>query len=213
MSKSVLSGACQFAARRDLLPRNPVRDTGTISTTPRRAPNALSVAQVRDLRTWLTYDDTAIRRDLPDLVAFMLATGLRISEASAVRWACVDLDASTVHVTASIVRVKGRGLVLQEADSGKLTTRTLQLPPGASTCSAAATTTRTRTRRHPSSPPPRAGSATPTTPRPTSATPSPAAATAGSPPTSSAAPSPPSWTRPACPDAPQPTNSATPNPA
>ncbi len=85
MTRSVLSGVCGYVARNGLMERNPVRDTGAISTKPKRVPQALTIEQVHDLRTWLTYDDVAIRRDIPDLVAFMLATGLRISEASAVR--------------------------------------------------------------------------------------------------------------------------------
>ncbi len=92
MTRSVLSGICGHAARSGLLDRNPVRDTGPISSKPKRAPRALTVEQVRDLRTWLTYDDVAIRRDIPDLVAFLLGTGLRISEASAVHWDDLDLD-------------------------------------------------------------------------------------------------------------------------
>ena len=46
----------------------------------------------------LTYDDLAIRRDIPDFVAFMLATGLRISAAAAVVWGDVDLKRRTVAV-------------------------------------------------------------------------------------------------------------------
>ena len=128
MSKSVLSGISRFAAQRDLIDRNPTREAGAISTKTRNAPRALTLDQVRDLRVWLTYDNTAIRRDLPDFVAFMLATGLRISEASAVQWRNVDLDAGTVHVNGNVVRIKGKGLVLQHDESGKLTRRTLQLP-------------------------------------------------------------------------------------
>jgi hypothetical protein len=43
----------------------------------------LTLAQVRQLRAMITYDNTVDSRDLPDFVAFMLATGLRIGEASA----------------------------------------------------------------------------------------------------------------------------------
>ena len=121
MARSVLSGICGYAARHDLLDRNPVRDTGPISAKPKRAPRALTVEQVRDIQIWLTYDDVAIRRDVPDLVAFMLATGLRISEASAVQWNDVDLVQGTVQVRGNVVRLKGQGLVLQRDESSKLT--------------------------------------------------------------------------------------------
>ena len=106
MTLSVLSGMCGLAARHDALPRNPVKDARSI-TQPRRAtPKSLTLAQVRQLRAMITYDNTAVARDLPDFVAFMLATGLRIGEASAITWDAVDLDAGTVEVrgTASKVR-------------------------------------------------------------------------------------------------------------
>ncbi|WP_051569896.1 site-specific integrase [Cryptosporangium arvum] len=108
-ARSVLSGICGYAARHDLLGRNAVRDTGTISVKPKKMPSALTVEQVLDLRIWLTYDDRAIKRDVPDLVAFMLATGLRISEASAVHWEDLDLGASTVRVRATSSASKALG--------------------------------------------------------------------------------------------------------
>ena len=127
-TRSVLSGLCGFAARRDLLERNPVRDTGVISTKPKNPPRAMTIEQVHDLRAALTFDDLAIRRDIPDFVAFMLATGLRISEAAAVVWGDVDLQRQTVAVRGNVVRVKGKGLVVQSDESSKLIVRALVLP-------------------------------------------------------------------------------------
>jgi integrase len=83
---------------------------------------------VYDLGAALTYDDLAIRRDIPDFVAFMLATGLRISEAAAVVWGDVDLERRTVAVRGNVVRMKGIGLVVQADESSKLIVRTLVLP-------------------------------------------------------------------------------------
>jgi hypothetical protein len=40
---------------------------------------------------------SARRRDLPDLVTFMLGTGVRIGEALGVRWCDVDLAATIWH--------------------------------------------------------------------------------------------------------------------
>ena len=47
-TRSVLSGLCGFAARRDLLERDPVRDTGVISTKPKNPPRAMTIEQVLD---------------------------------------------------------------------------------------------------------------------------------------------------------------------
>jgi integrase len=53
----------------------------------------------------------ARERDLPDLVDFLLATGLRVGEALAVTWDAVDLSAGTVEVRGTVIRVKGRDWV------------------------------------------------------------------------------------------------------
>lgn len=77
--------------------------------------------------TALSYDYKAIARDLPDLVGFLMATGLRIGEACGLTWDAVDLQAGTIEVRAAAVRVRGRGLVVKatKTDAG---TRTLVLP-------------------------------------------------------------------------------------
>jgi integrase len=85
------------------------------------------VPQLRQLRAALSYDDRAIGRDLPDLVAFLMATGLRIGEACGLAWDAVDLEVGTVEVRTAAIRVRGQGLVVKttKTDAG---TRTLMLP-------------------------------------------------------------------------------------
>jgi integrase len=127
MCRSVLSGMCTLAARHDALQHNPVRALGPLSSKVRKAPRALTVPQLRQLRAALTYDDRAIARDLPDLVGFLMATGLRIGEACGLAWDAVDLEAGTIEVRAAAVRIRGQGLVIKstKTDAG---TRTLVLP-------------------------------------------------------------------------------------
>jgi integrase len=126
MSRSVLSGMCTLAARHDALERNPVRALKPVSAKPRKAPRAMTVPELRQLRAALSYDEPAIGRDLPDLVSFMMATGLRIGETTGLAWDAVDLDLGTVDVPAAAIRVKGQGLVIKttKTDAG---TRTLVL--------------------------------------------------------------------------------------
>src|SRR3712207_2239628 len=127
MCRSVLSGMCTLAARHDALTQNPVRALGPVNGRARKAPRALTVPQLQQLRAGLTYDERAIARDVPDLVAFLMATGLRIGEACGLAWDAVDLETGTVEVRAAAVRVRGQGLVVKttKTDAG---TRTLVLP-------------------------------------------------------------------------------------
>jgi integrase len=128
MTRSVLSGMCGLAARHDALDRNPVRDAHAITQPRKPAPKSLSVEEVRQLRALMTYDDKAVARDLPEFVSFMLASGLRIGEASAVTWAVLDLDAGTVEVRGTVVRLTGQGLVLTSTTKSTAGMRTLALP-------------------------------------------------------------------------------------
>ena len=127
MCRSVLSGMCALATRHDALPHNPVKDLGRINGRSKTAPRALTIPQLQQLRAALTYDDRAIARDLPDLVAFLMATGLRIGEACGLTWNAIDLEAGLVEVRAAAVRVRGEGLAIKstKTDAGR---RTLILP-------------------------------------------------------------------------------------
>jgi integrase len=129
MVRSVLSGMCVLAARHDALERNVVRDAGSgAPTTPTKMPRSLTVAEARQLRALLTYDDQAMARDLLDFADMMLATGLRIGECAALLWHAVDLEAATVEVRGTVIRVKGSGLVIKESPKTKAGFRTLILP-------------------------------------------------------------------------------------
>jgi integrase len=126
--RTVISGVMGLAVRYELVPTNPTRETSRIRGGRRKAPRALT----RDERArWLAAleaDPQAVRKDLPDLTRWMLATGVRIGEALAVSWLEVDLDARSVEVDWKLIRIKGDGLlrvprVKDDSD------RTLPLPP------------------------------------------------------------------------------------
>src|SRR3712207_1339311 len=128
MTRSVLSGVCGLAARHDALDRNPVRDTGSIESSAKKAPKALTANESRTLLAALAGDEQARKADVPDLVGFMLATGCRVGEAAAVTWDLVDLDAGTVQIRSTIVRVTGQGLVRKSTKTAS-GARALLLPP------------------------------------------------------------------------------------
>jgi integrase len=128
MTRTVLSGMCGLAVRADALERNPVREASAISTTPKNKPTSLSVPEIRQLLAYLTYDLKALNRDLPDLVGFMAATGLRIGEATAITWDAVNLESGTVEVRGTVVPVKGTGPQFKPEPKTEAGNRTLLMP-------------------------------------------------------------------------------------
>ncbi len=127
-TKTVLSGICGLACRHDAMVTNPCRDVSRISTKPKKSPRSLELDEIREVRAWLAQDRKANDRDLPSLVDFMLATGLRLGEMCAVRWQDVDLDAGTVEVVGTVLRIKGQGLILKTSAKSKAGERILELP-------------------------------------------------------------------------------------
>lgn len=128
--RSVVSGVLALAVRHGAIPSNPVREVERIESRPRKEPRALSTGERVELLRQLRTDEKAVRRDLPDLVFFMLATGCRIGEALAVIWSQVDFDAGTVEITSTLIRVKGEGL-LRKGTKSRAGERLLPLPVSA----------------------------------------------------------------------------------
>jgi integrase len=126
-ARTVLSGVCGVAVRHGALPTNPLRDIATINHAKRSRPRTLTRQDLLDLIQALRADPTACEHDLPDLVHFMVGTGARIGEAMAVRRTDVDFEAGTVTISATVQRLKGRGLILQEHPKSDSSVRTLYL--------------------------------------------------------------------------------------
>lgn len=66
--------------------------------------------------------------DLLDFVDMMLATGKRIGENSAITWNALDLDAGTVEIRGTAIRVKGQCLWIKPKPKTKAGYRKLRLP-------------------------------------------------------------------------------------
>ncbi len=128
LCRSVLNGIMGLAARHDAVENNPVRDASSISRKPKKTPRALSIDDALLLRERLAANPQAQKWELCDLVDFMLATGERIGEAVAVVWDAVDLEAGTVEVRGTVVRVKGEGLIIKPSPKSKAGFRVLELP-------------------------------------------------------------------------------------
>ncbi len=128
-ARAVLSGMCKLAARRGAAERNLVRDAGPIARSePKRPARSMSVAQLRQLRALLTYDDRARRRDIPDLVDALMASGARIGEVCGLVWGAVDLKEGTIEIRSTVVRVTGVGLVNKPRPKSGAGHRRLALP-------------------------------------------------------------------------------------
>jgi integrase len=93
-----------------------------------RPPTALTADELRCLHQWLSSDERSIERDLPDLILFLAATGLRIGEALAVSWADVGLDEGTVEVRGTDLRLRAGGLIVKPSPKSAAGRRILELP-------------------------------------------------------------------------------------
>jgi site-specific recombinase XerD len=88
--RAIISGMMQLAVRYGAISVNPVREVDSIEHPTKKLPRALRTDEVKLLRKQLQADEAAVRADLPDLVTFMLGTGVRIGESLAVLWSQVD---------------------------------------------------------------------------------------------------------------------------
>lgn len=108
LANSVLSACFQFAVRNDMLAKSPV--TGalheakiSVGAKSKGKRHALTPSQTQNL---LSYLATVDRKDYR-LIKFMLLTGVRIGELSAIMEEDVDLAKNVVHINKSFNRFAG----------------------------------------------------------------------------------------------------------
>jgi integrase len=136
-AKTVLRQMFAMAVRHGALTTNPVREVGGLRRN-RRSVKALSVDDLHAVRAAIRdwqipqagKPGPRLTGDLADIIDLLLATGARIGEVLAVRWADLDmaLPRPTLTISGTFVYVKGRGLFRQpwtKTDAGH---RTLVLP-------------------------------------------------------------------------------------
>ncbi|WP_210481098.1 tyrosine-type recombinase/integrase [Naasia sp. SYSU D00948] len=135
-SRTILSMVLAFAVRREIIPRNPVKETSRMKK-PKHTPKALTPEQIAAIRAaaaaWRTAEgimgpkpDGLIR----DLVEVMLGTATRIGEALALRASDVDMaaDPPRVHVSGTIVVRKGAGVMRQSHPKTHESNRVVGVP-------------------------------------------------------------------------------------
>lgn len=126
--RSVISGVLKLAMRADAVTRNAAAGTTPLSGKPKKQPRGLAPDERARWLAQLSADPRSVSKDLPDLVSFMLDTGVRIGEALAVTWDQIDFEAATVEISYTVIRVKGQGL-LRKSTKTAAGIRVLPLPP------------------------------------------------------------------------------------
>lgn len=136
-AKTILSGILGLAVRHGAIDSNPLRDVSPVRIKS-KAVRALTVEEARALRAglqvWQEGENAAGRprpKDLLDVIDVMLATGCRIGEAMALRWADIDLASTpaTATINGTVVYVKGQGLKWQAHPKSEGSRLTYSLPP------------------------------------------------------------------------------------
>ena len=113
-AKVVLGAMLDTAVEVGAVPVNPVRGSLSIS---RPAPDhrSLTKADLETVRTavraWLRKERSGPKSsgDIADIIEVMLATGVRIGEVLALRWADIDFGARVIDVNATIKTESGVG--------------------------------------------------------------------------------------------------------
>lgn len=136
-SRTILGMVMSFAVRREIVPRNPVKETSRLKK-PKHMPKALTpeqVAQIREAaRAWRTEEGRLGPRpdgQIRDLIEVMLGTATRIGEALALRRCDVDMtaDPPRVYVTGTIIVSRGKGVFRQEHPKTHESNRAIAVPP------------------------------------------------------------------------------------
>ncbi|EJZ14993.1 putative phage integrase [Mycolicibacterium fortuitum subsp. fortuitum DSM 46621 = ATCC 6841 = JCM 6387] len=139
LTRIVLVGMYQLAARHDVIRSSPMRETKLAKAVkkPVRALTAIELEQVRQaVRVYATPTGRGGPRRgvmLTAYVELLAATGARPGEVLAIRWADVDLlgDPATVTVTGTLIDhgvIPGKPLHRQDTRKGDAPPHTVSLP-------------------------------------------------------------------------------------
>jgi integrase len=127
-TRTVLSNMCSYACRHDAMKANPVREVATVKPKVKKLPRALSIPELQQLRAAFTYDEVAVRRDIPMLASTLLATGLRIGECLAIVEDALNAEEGSLEVRGTVIWLKGQGTFIKPAPKTAAGFRRLLLP-------------------------------------------------------------------------------------
>jgi len=135
-SRNVLGMVLAFAVRREIIPRNPMKETSRMKKPP-HTPKALTPDQIAAIRLaareWRTEEGRMGPRSdgqVRDIIEVMLGTATRIGEVLALRQCDIDLDADPPRVTVcgTIVVNRGAGVFRQEHPKTHESNRVIGVP-------------------------------------------------------------------------------------
>jgi integrase len=134
-TKVVMGAMLGMAVRHDALAVNPVQQTSRIhhERSETRSLTLEDLTTVREaLRAWTAKQRPGPKAssDMADIIDLMLATGARIGEILAVRWADVALDATrpTLTINGTIKTEPGKGTYRKASPKSDASVRTVVLP-------------------------------------------------------------------------------------
>lgn len=139
--RALLNASLQRAVDEGVLRHNPVRDMARLPTVRGQAPkvyknghtrgknDVLTDEQVEHLLAVAYADKKATNVGVSDMLALCATTGLRVSEASSLRWEDVNLDAETITIQGKVIRVTGAGLRWENFPKSELSLRTIPVTP------------------------------------------------------------------------------------
>ncbi|SDS84790.1 tyrosine-type recombinase/integrase [Microterricola viridarii] len=135
-SKTILGMVLGFAVRREIIPRNPVKETTRMKKPP-HTPKALTMEQISAIRIaardWRSAPGTLGPRpdgQVRDLIEVMLGTATRIGETLALRKCDVDMaaDPPRVYINGTVIVGTGKGVYRQEHPKTHESNRVLAVP-------------------------------------------------------------------------------------
>jgi len=139
-TKVVLGAMLGMAVRHDALPVNPVQQTSRIhrERSETRSLTLEDLNTVREaLRAWTAEQRPGPKasNDMSDIIDLMLATGARIGEVLALRWADVALDADrpSLTINGTIKTEPSKGTYRKASPKSDSSVRTVVLPDFATT--------------------------------------------------------------------------------
>lgn len=128
--KAVLSGMFTVATANGAMLHNPVRELRLkrVSGKDSRKSGAIPSGDVRAFLDAVESNELLKSRDDVDLIKVMCACGLRIGEALALCWDCVDLAEGTITIKRTAARVPNVGMQIQEHAKTAASVRTIKTP-------------------------------------------------------------------------------------